>query len=508
MNIIGDVLEKSARRYPQRVAIIDGKARFTFSELLEMSNRLSNGLLRLGLRPGDRVSFHSNNRWEVVVTLTADVRAGLIVAPINVMATQSEFRDHVEDIDTRMVFTTAEGAPLVRAVQAASGVPEHVVLYDDPEGAFQRWLREEDSSLNTVYRSSTDIVTLFYTSGTTGRSKGVPHNHDFINSVAHGNIIACRYSAREVFLITSPMFWTVAPIHCVLPIMHVGGTLVLMNRFDVDRCVDLIAEHRVTSFFGVPTMYAMLVDRKGGDLAHIRSLRVCTSAGAPISAEIVGEFEGLTRAPLLDVYGSTEAQLIAREILDVPRVPGSCGPLGGTVEAKIIDLEGREVPPGEVGEIAARGLTCVDGYWNRPEETAQAFRGGWFHTGDVGVIDNGYLFIKDRLKDMIITGGANIYPAEIEKVLAGHPKVQLCAVIGVPDRIKGEVPVALIVPRAGEVPDAIELGAFCRDKLAAYKVPRRFEFRAELPLTAAGKLRKGELKRLTIEETNGPPDRQ
>lgn len=506
MNIVGDFLERAARREPHRIALIDGDARFTYSDLLGMSNRVSKGMLGLGLRPGDRVSYHSNNRWEVVVTLTAAVRAGLIVAPINVMATETELRDQVQDIGTRIVFTTAEGAPLVRAVRAAGGCPEHVVLYDDPDGWWERWLREEGGSLNPVDRSPTDIVTLFYTSGTTGRSKGVPHNHDFIDAVAHSTTMACRYTARDVFLVTSPMFWTVAPIHCVLPIMHAGGTLVLMSRFDVDRCLDLIAEHSVTSFFGVPTMYAMLVDGKRDDLARRGTLRVCMSAGAPRAPELVAEFEGLTGATLLDVYGSTEAQLIAREVLGVPRVAGSCGPLGGTVETKIVDPEGREVSPGEAGEVVARGVTCVGGYWNRPEETAEAFRDGWFHTGDVGIVDNGYLFIKDRLKDMIITGGANIYPAEVEAVLSSHPQVQLCAVIGLPDRIKGEVAVACIVPRAGQTPDPMELGSFCREKLAAYKVPRRFDFYTELPLTPAGKLRKREIRRRKLEEATDQPE--
>ena len=500
MNVVGDFVERSARRYPDRVALIDGDARITFSELLVMSNRLANGLLRAGLRPGDRVSFHSNNQWEVVVTLLASVRAGLIVAPINVMATEAEFVEQVEDIGTRVVFTTSEGAALARAVRAARGVPEHIVRYDDPEGAFQRALREEESSLTPVDRGPADTVTLFYTSGTTGRSKGVPHTHDFIEAVAQSNIMACRYTAQDVFLVTSPMFWTVAPIHCVLPLLRIGGTVILMRRFDVDRCADLVAEHGVTSFFGVPTMYAMLVDRKSRELGRLRSLRVCTSAGAPLAPELVTRFEALTGAPLLNVYGSTEAQLIAREVLGVPRTPGSCGVLGGTLATRIVDVADREVPPGEAGEVTARGLTCVEGYWKRPEETAQAFRGGWFHTGDVGVIDGGYLFLKDRLKDMIITGGANIYPAEIENVLASHPKVQLCAVIGLPDRIKGEIPVACIVPRAGEPPGAEELEAFCRDRLAAYKVPRRFDFHDALPLTPAGKLGKRELKRLKIEE--------
>jgi long-chain acyl-CoA synthetase len=163
------------------------------------------------------------------------------------------------------------------------------------------------------------------------------------------------------------------------------------------------------------------------------------------------------------------------------------------------------VPRGEAGEIVARGVTCVRGYWNRPEETAEAFRDGWFHTGDVGVVDGGYLFIKDRLKDMIITGGANIYPAEIENVLSSHPQVQLCAVIGVPDRIKGEVAVACIVPRAGQTPDVTELDAFCRQRLAAYKVPRRFELHAALPLTPAGKLRKREIRRLKLEAARDQP---
>jgi acyl-CoA synthetase (AMP-forming)/AMP-acid ligase II len=505
MNIVGDFLETSARRDPHRVALIDGDARFTFAELLAMSDRVSRGLLGLGLRPGDRASYHANNRWEVVVTLLAAVRAGMIVAPINVMATEAEVREQLDDLGSRVVLTTADAAPTIRAVRAATGRPEHVALYEDPDGVFRRWLREDGGPMAPVDRGPTDAVTLFYTSGTTGRSKGVPHAHDFVDAVAHSTAMACRFTPRDVFLVTSPMFWTVAPIHCVLPVIHAGGTLVLMSRFDADRCVELVREHGVTSFFGVPTMYALLVDRSRAALERLRTLRVCLSAGAPRPPELVAEFEALTGATLLDVYGATEAQLLAREILGVPRVAGSCGTLGGTVETRVVDGEGRDVPPGQPGEIVARGLTCVRGYWNRPEETAAAFRDGWFHTGDVGVLDGGYLFVKDRLKDMIITGGANIYPAEVENVLASHPKVQLCAVVGIPDRIKGEVAVACVVPRAGQTPDAAELDAFCRERLAAYKVPRRFDFCTELPQTPAGKLRKREIRRRTLAEAGPPP---
>ncbi len=265
-------------------------------------------------------------------------------------------------------------APHAAAPQPGTAPHAQAQLYDDRDGWFQRWLREERGSLNPVDRSSTDIVTLFYTSGTTGRSKGVPHDHDFIDAVAHSTTMACRYTARDVFLVTSPMFWTVAPIHCVLPIMHAGGMLVLMSRFDVDRCLDLIALHNVTSFFGVPTMYAMLVDRKRDDLARLPTLRVCMSAGAPRSPELVQEFEGLTGATLLDVYGSTEAQLIAREVHGVPRIAGSCGPLGGTVETKIVDPEGREVSRGEAGEVVARGVTCVDFHVELPLTPAGKLR--------------------------------------------------------------------------------------------------------------------------------------
>jgi acyl-CoA synthetase (AMP-forming)/AMP-acid ligase II len=496
MNIVGDFLLRSARRYPDKIAVIDGDVRLTYRELAKLVNRVAAGIHGLGIKPGDRISYHGNNRWELVVTLLASIQAGTIVVPLNVMFRPAELAHVLSGAGVKLVLTTSEGAASLEALRGSQIFPAHVSSYDDRQGLFAQWIGSPCDEPRVVDRASTDIVTLFFTSGTTGKPKGAPQDHEFIDHLAHSWVIACRYHPAEIFLVTTPMFWTVAPLHCILPIILVGASLVVMNRFDLDGCCDLVRRHSVTAMFAVPTMYTMLVDRKAAALSELSSLRVCSVAGAPIAVEIVREFERLTGATLLNIYGATEAAAISREMLGAPRRDRCAGTLGGTVEAKIVDVEGRPVAPGTAGEIVVRGLTVIRGYWEDGRVNPDSLPGGWFQTGDVGILEDDFLRVVDRIKDMIITGGANIYPAEIENVINRHSKVSMSAVIGVPDRIKGELAVAYVVPKQTGELSIEELETHCRNFLASYKVPRQYVLVNSLPLTQSGKIRKAELRKM------------
>ncbi|MFI5021000.1 MAG: class I adenylate-forming enzyme family protein [Alphaproteobacteria bacterium] len=495
MNIVGDFLLRSARRYPDKIAVIDGDVRLTYRELTELVSCVAAGIRGLGIEPGDRISYHGNNRWELVVTLLASIQAGTILVPLNVMFRPAELAHVLSATGIKLVLTTTEGAASLESLRGALAFPAHVSSYDDPEGLFAQWIGSPGTEPVIADRAPTDIVTLFFTSGTTGKPKGAPQDHEYIDHVAHSWVIACRYAPSDIFLVMTPMFWAAAPLHCILPIILVGASIVVMSRFDPDGCCDLIRRHSVTAMFGVPTMYAMLADQKAAALRELSSLRVCAVAGAPISAEVVRTFERLTSAPLLNIYGATEAGAISREMLGAPRRAGYTGTLGGTVETKIVDAEDRPVAPGTAGEIVVRGLTVIRGYWEEGRVNLDSLPGGWFHTGDIGILDDGFLRVVDRIKDMIITGGANIYPAEIEDVINRHPKVRMAAVIGAPDRVKGELAVAYVVPKqAGEL-SLDELEAHCRELLASYKVPRRYVLVNSLPLTQTGKIQKAELRK-------------
>ena len=499
MNIVADFLKRSVALYPSKVALADGERTFTYRELEVLVGKVAAGIRSLGIVPGERIAYHGNNRWEIVVTLLASIEAGTILVPLNVMLRPAELTPILEETAIRLVLTTAEGDGTLRELAGSPLYPQWVSSYDDPRGLFSSWIEKQESRSDAVARAPADIIALFFTSGTTGKPKGAPIDHIFIEHLAHSWVIACRYTAADVFLVTTPMFWTVAPIHGILPIVLVGGTLVLMNRFDTAQCCELVKRWNVTSFFGVPTMYTLLLDREREKLGQLRSLRACSVAGAPVAKDLVDDFEQLTGAALLNIYGATEAGAISRDLLSAPRRAGYAGPWGGTVEAKIVDAEGHRVGPGVPGEILARGFTVIRGYWRGGRVVPESLPDGWFHTGDIGVVEDGFVKILDRAKDMIITGGANVYPAEVEAVLAKHPKLTLCAVIGVPDRVKGEVAVAYVIPKESDPPTAEELDAHCRKHLSNYKVPRNYVFVPSLPMTSTGKIQKRALRAMAAE---------
>jgi acyl-CoA synthetase (AMP-forming)/AMP-acid ligase II len=481
MNIVGAFLQRSALRFPDKIALIDGESTFSYTRLYDAVNRVAAGMQSLGLAPGDRVAYHGNNRWELVVTMFAVIQGGYILVPLNVMLRPAELEHILAESGIRLILTTAEGEETARALQGKFGYT--LSSYDDVHGLFAQWCARKDTSEVQVDRAPNDVMALFFTSGTTGNPKGAPIDHEFVSHLAHSWIISCRYTPAEVYLVMTPMFWAVAPIHGILPIVLAGGSIVLMHRFDLDKCCELVQQHKVTSFFAVPTLCTLLTDRIDA-LKAMNTLRVCTVASG---------------AALLNIYGSTEAGAISREMLGAPRKAGCAGMPGGTLEMKIIDEQGNSVPPGTPGEILARGYTAIKGYWQNSRVNPESLPDGWVHTGDVGVIEDGhFLRILDRIKDVIITGGANIYSAEVERVIALHPGVQMNALVGIPDRVMGELPIAYVVPRQSSNLTAVDLEAFCRERLSSYKVPRRFILTDALPLTPTGKIQKVQLRKLPV----------
>lgn len=492
MNVVGEFLLRSALSHPEHTALIDGDVHLTYAELQSRVNRAVSGMRSLGLAPGDRVAYHGNNRWELVVTLFASVQGGFVIVPLNVMLKPAELEHILNESELKLLLTTSEGEATASALQAKYGYKRS--SYDDPNGLFASWMGMPDPGRQIEERRPDDVLAIFFTSGTTGKPKGAPLDHEFVSHLAASWVIGCRYSPQDVFLVTTPMFWTVAPMHCVVPLVLAGSTVVLMNRFDLDRCCELVQLHGVTSFFAVPTIYTMLLERKKNALAAMKTLRVCSVAGAIVAPQVTHEFERLTGATLLNVYGATEAGAISREMLDAPRKAGCAGTLGGTIEAKLVDDAGNPVLPGQPGEVWARGFTAIKGYWQDGRVNPGSLPDGWFRTGDIAVLEDGhFLRILDRKKDMIITGGANIYPAEVESVVTTMPGVQQCAVVGIPDRVMGELAVAFVVAASGQVTPA-SLEAFCRERLSNYKVPRRFVLVDSVPMTPTGKVRKQELR--------------
>jgi long-chain acyl-CoA synthetase len=492
------VIEEHAQRRPDATAYVIGDQRRSYGRLAGEIRRFASALRELGLQPGDRLSLYLPNCAEYVTCFYGAMRAGLIANPINGAFTKAEVAYLLADSGAAALVSTPA---LLERIGAGAGSPVPPVVIST--GA----TRDPWYSLADLLAGGTQPVPfpaddapacMPYSSGTTGRSKGIVHTHDSLGMQAILSANHLQLRPGDVLVQALPLVH-LYPGNIIMGGLFVAGaTMVVQPSFDPPAFAALLAQHAATACAGVPTTYAMLCQVpetavRGLDLT---GLSVAFSAGAPLPGAIRSRFRGLFGVDILDCYGITEAagNLVANlRYGDHPEL--SCGVPYPLTEVRIVDPEGNEVPTGEVGELIARGPQIMTGYWNRPEDTAETLRGGWLHTGDLARRDDrGFFYIVDRAKDLILCGGYNVYPAEVEEVLASHPSVAMCAVFGVPDEVKGEKPWAAVVPRAGTEIDSAALSAHCRERLAAYKVPRRFVVLDELPRSSVGKILRRELR--------------
>ncbi len=437
------------------------------------------------------------------VAYQAVQKLGAIAVSASAMLTTPELTALLEDAGARAVFTVEalwpRLAPLVgdlvprdRAVICEGEVPGVPGLEafgaDRPDARPARDM-EPDAP-----------AAILFTSGTTGRQKGATLSHANIASNVSAVNRYMRLGPGDRLLVALPLFHVAAQNVLMNGGFAAGATLALHRRFDVRRCVDAIEEHRITVVVGVPTIYIAMLDA-GVRPESLSSVRFYKSAAATMPVEVARRWRATYGRTVMEGYGLTETSPAATFNHELEYREGSVGTPIDLVDVRVVDEEDRDVPPGAWGEVVFRGPNVMLGYWNRPEDTRVALRGGWFHTGDVGHLDaDGYLYLVDRLKDMINTAGLKIWPREVEEVLYRHPAVRECAVVGVPDRVKGEIAKAVLVARPGAAPTAAELEAYCRERLAAYKVPRAWELVDELPKSASGKILKRVLRQGTPDE--------
>jgi len=494
----GQILSRSAARYGDRLALVTDGTSLTYAELDRSSDHLAAALVGRGIQPGDVVSLVSQNRWEWIVAYHGALKAGAVVNPVNVMLTAEELLFVLGDCNTVALFGSSDRLAAVSSIVDDLPHLRTVVSFDDGPLTFAALLDEGRSlEVPTVRPRPRDACSIGYTSGTTGHPKGAVQSHQAVllncalTATMHGR------SERDVVVTALPAPHVYGNV-VINGTFLVGGTVVLMSRFDVDSALDLIAEHRATMFEGVPAMYASMLasDR----LAHtdLSSLTRCTVGGQIIPIPVVERWQRASGAPLIELWGMTEiAGLGTTHSVHAPPVPGSIGVSLPGIEVRIRDLEDstRAVPPGQPGELMIRGPIVMSGYHNNPNATAETIDAdGWLHTGDLAEMsEDGHLFVVDRLKDMVITAGYNVYPAEIERVLADHPAVAMVAVGPLPDPIKGELACAYVVLRTGSAATEDELIEFTVDRLAAYKRPRRVRFVTDLPKTSSGKIMRREL---------------
>ena len=512
------MLEGASRRWPKRTAYVYFGARITYGEFLGQVNRTAAGLQALGVRPGDRVALMMPNRPQFPIAYFGALRAGAIVTATSPIYTARETGHQWRDAGAKVAIVDRKLAHIAQAVRHECPELKHTVFTGDRDyyaaayGALKRKLQRKTKLLpkagkpvtwidllrhghrpKPVPTTPAHIACLQYTGGTTGTSKGAMLTHrNFVTNACQATArLGCRGDGSEISIAALPFFHIYAMTCVMISNIHIGGTVVIIPRFELQAALNVIKKYRPTFYHGVPTMYVAFNNAPDVRRYGFHSLRVCMSGGAPLPVEVRQKFEALTGGRLVEGYGLTETSPVTHVNPPDGQIrTGSIGPPIADTESRIMDLETgtRELPVGEAGEIVIRGPQVMKGYWRKPEETALVLRNGWLHTGDIARKDDeGYYYIVDRKKDLIIAGGYNIYPREVEEVLFEHQKIKEAVVIGVPDAYRGETVKAFVVAQDGETLTAGEVIAFCRRQLASYKVPRLVEFRESLPRSGVGK---------------------
>jgi len=490
---LAQLLTQTASEHGDRPALKLDDVVVTYQMLDEGAARVA-GLLRArGLQPGDRVGIMLPNVPYFGLVYYGVLRAGGVVVPMNVLLKAREVKFYLSDSGAKHVFAWHDF--LTDAEPGAQEAGTEVIAVRP--GEFERLLAEAPRQAEDVPREESDTAVILYTSGTTGTPKGAELTHaNMLNNCRYGAVELIDVSERDVFLGALPLFHSFGQTCCLNAAVRAGACLNLIPRFDPGKALEIIERDKVTLFDGVPTMYHAMLNHPDRERYDISCLRMCVSGGSAMPVEVLRAFEEAFGCIILEGYGLSESSPVASfNHPDRERKPGSIGtPITG-VAMKVVDDEGNDVPRGGVGEIVIRGHNVMKGYWNRPDATAEVLSDGWLRTGDLAKVDDdGYFFIVDRRKDMIIRGGYNVYPREIEEVLYEHPGVLEAAVIAVPDTALGEEVGAAVVLRDGSDADADEIRAFVKERVAAYKYPRHIWFTAELPKGATGKVLKREIR--------------
>jgi len=502
---LATMLRETALARPDKVAVILDQFRLDYKTLDALSNQVAGSLQAAGVRRGDRIGLMLPNVPQFVIAYYGILKAGAVVVPMNVLLRAPEVAFYVGNSEATALITWEDFAEeAVKGVSELSGVSTYVVNKPGSEARppgtrpFSE-LMQGSPAFDMVATDPDDTAVILYTSGTTGKPKGA--------ELTHFNLFMCcqvsadrlvEFTDDDVALAVLPLFHSFGQSNVMNTTIYAGGTMTLVPRFEPDKVMEVIQRDRVTLFLGVPTMYfALLHNPRAGDY-DISSLRLCGSGGASMPGEVMKAFEQKFGATILEGYGLSETSPSAsfnrsqeeRKFLSIGK------PIWG-VEMRIHNEDGEPMPPGQenVGEIVIRGHNVMKGYFKQPEATAEAMKNGWFHSGDMGYMDaEGFFFIVDRKKELIIRGGFNVYPREVEEVLYAHPAVQEAAVIGVPDEKLGEEVKAVVALKQGQTASEDDLIAWVKERVAAYKYPRSVQFVDSLPKGPTGKILKKELK--------------
>jgi long-chain acyl-CoA synthetase len=485
-------LLRTADRFADRPAVRLDDTVLTYRDLCDRSGRVAALLAARGIGPGDRVAVMLPNVPQFAVVYYGVLRAGAVVVPMNPLLKEREVAYYLGDSAASLIVAWPGCADDATAGAAKAGVPALVA-----DAAFDALLGSHEPVADAAHRSGADTAVILYTSGTTGQPKGAELSH--ANLSMNTEVMAAdlvKVGPSDVVFGGLPLFHSFGQTCGLNTAVAVGACLTLVSRFVAATVLDVLERDGVTVFEGVPTMYVALLGEPALDRRDLSTLRVCVSGGAALPVEVLREFERVFGCAILEGYGLSETSPVASfNHPDRPRKPGSIGTAVRGVQMRVVDEFGGDVPPGEVGEIAIRGHNVMKGYWRRDEATAEAIPDGWFRSGDLARVDeDGYFFIVDRRKDLIIRGGYNVYPREIEEVLYEHPSVAEAAVVGVPDAALGEEVGAAVVLRPGQAVTPQELRDFVKGQVAAYKYPRQVWLVPSLPKGPTGKVLKRDIR--------------
>ncbi|CAL9361631.1 Long-chain-fatty-acid--CoA ligase FadD13 [Streptomyces sp. enrichment culture] len=490
---LGSWPARRARKTPHRTALIHGDTTLTYAALHTRTTRLAHALRARGIRRGDRVAYLGPNHPSYLETLFAAGMLGAVFVPLNTRLAGPEIAYQLADSGAKALVYGPAHAGLVAGLPGGTDVRTRIEVGAEYEEAI------DGAAADPVDEpvAADDTCIIMYTSGTTGRPKGAMLTHANLTWNAVNVLVDTDLIADERALVSAPLFHTAGLNMLALPVLLKGGACVLVEAFDPAGTLDLIERHRITFMFGVPTMFDQVARQPRFPDADLSSLRILTCGGSPVPTRLIAAYRerGLT---FLQGYGMTEAApgVLFLDAEHALTKAGSAGVPHFFSDVRVVRPDLTPVGAGETGEVVVRGPHVMPGYWGLPEETAASFTDGWFRSGDAARIDeDGYVHIVDRIKDMIISGGENVYPAEIEDLLLAHPDVAECAVIGVPDTTWGEVPRAVVVPRRGARPDPGRILASLTGRLAKYKIPKSVVIADELPRTASGKLLKPQVRR-------------
>ena len=493
-------LDDVARRTPDRPALICEDRTLTFAQHKSAISGFARRLQKIGVE-GERVAILMTNCLEMPVCILGAMAAHAYVAPMNPNYSDSELAPLLKDADPKVIVTLPEFFPRISKVAEKMGV-KHVLIVGQDPNEIAAWISEGSGGLPQPLPGPNDHAMMFFTGGTTGLPKGAEHRHRHI--IAFCRIEAAYYPNLqydgEISLSVAPMFHIFGHHHGAMHPLYMGSTHVLIRQYKPEIVLQQLSKYKVTLFAGGPsTVYTGILAAEGIKTADLSHLKVCSAGSSPFSEDLLTNWEKTTGCPIYEGVGMSEGAPYANNPFAGKRKILSVGLPPPETEVEVVDLEtGTHVmPPYERGEIRVRGPQMIESYRNRPEETAKTIRDGWVHTGDIGYFDDeGYLFVVDRKKELIISGGYNIYPREVDEVLHSHPDTLEVATVGMKDTFRGEIPVAFVVLKPGRTTSAEDLLAYCKERLVDYKIPRRIEFIDALPKTGPGKIDKLKLRGL------------